>query len=273
VDWNKSKTIFIGVFLILNIFLYVQYLNVYRQSQEVEVLVEKSIEANLKDDNITYNELPASVENISYVSGKMRDFEANEIASNNLVETELIDNYTIMVRFKEPVLMRDVKTEESFKEFASYYVNEGSKYKLWEINKEEGYALFFQIINDRTLYHNASGYVKVYYGDDNKVYAYEQTMLEKIEELEQKETTIAPIQVIQSLYARNLLKADSKITEMSLGYSTLVQLTQTQVFAPTWEVRVKDADGNVEEHFVNALEGKVLDVKNTSNTLDEEGEQ
>ena len=59
---------------------------------------------------------------------------------------------------------------------------------------------------------------------------------------------------------------------MNLGYSTLVQLTQTQVFAPTWEVRVKDAEGQVEEYFVNAFEGKILEFEKSSDVIEEEEE-
>lgn len=47
---------------------------------------------------------------------------------------------------------------------------------------------------------------------------------------------------------------------MKLGYSTLVQLTQTQVFVPTWDIRVETEDDNQEEYFVDAVEGKVIDV-------------
>ena len=83
---------------------------------------------------------------------------------------------------------------------------------------------------------------------------------EKIEELEQDENAFPPIQVLQALYSKNLLKADSRITSMKLGFSTLVQLTQTQVFAPTWEVSVRTDEGVTEEYFVDAVEGKVIEV-------------
>ena len=69
--------------------------------------------------------------------------------------------------------------------------------------------------------------------------------------------------------AKNLLKPNSQITSMKLGYSTLVQLTQKQVFAPTWEVRVKSPDGT-EEFFINAFEGKVIEFKDFKDFEDDE---
>ncbi len=267
-DWSKSKSIFIVVFLILNIFLYTQYVNVYTQGQKVEVLGEKTTEAQLKDDNITYITLPDTVDNVSYLSGKMRNFKENEVPPNNLVDIQIFDEYILRATFKNPISLKASSSTIDFKEFPAVHVHEGDKYVLWEVNEEQQYALYFQKVNDRTLYYNSSGYLKVYWDKSNEIYAYEQTMLEKVEKLKQKDTTIPPIQVLQALYSRNLLKADSRIIGMNLGYSTLVQLTQTQVFAPTWEVRVRNADGQTEEHFVNAFEGKVLEIQKTSNTLE-----
>ena len=272
-DWSKSKSIFIVVFLILNIFLYTQYVNVYTQGQKVEVLGEKTTEAQLKDDNITYITLPNTVDNVSYLSGKMRNFKENELPPNNLVDIQIIGDYIVRANFKDPVSIKDLSNVTYFQEFPSFYVHEGDKYVLWEVNEGQQYALYFQMINDRTLYYNSSGYLKVYWNELNEIYAYEQTMLEKVEEYEQKDSTIPPIQVLQALYSRNLLKADSRIIDMNLGYSTLVQLTETQVFAPTWQVRVRNVDGQTEEHFVNAFEGKVLEIQKSSNTLDDEEEE
>lgn len=260
-DWSKSKTIFIVVFLILSIFLYTQYLDVYRQGQQVEVLAEKTIEAKLKDDNITYNSLPNNVEEASYLSGKVRKFTKEDILNSPLMITNIIDQHIIESVFYEPVKIGNIEEEKSFTDFAQQYVLDGKNYVLWEINKEERTALFFQEINNRTLFYNASGYLKLYWNANGEIYKFEQTMLEKIEEIKQEVNAFLPIQVLQALYSKGLLPMDSRIISMKLGYSTLVQTTQTQVFAPTWEVRVRNAEGQVTEHFVNGIEGKVIDIQ------------
>lgn len=262
-DWSKSKTIFIVVFLILSIFLYTQYLDVYRQGQQVEVLGEKTIESKLKDDNITYSSLPNNVEEVSYLSGKVRNFTKDTILNSSLVVTKIIDQHIVESVFYEPIKIESVSEEKSFTDFAHQYVLDGKNYVLWEINKEERTALFFQKINDRTLYYNSSGYVKLYWNVNDEIYKIEQTMLDKIEEIK-KEVAFLPIQILQALYSKGLLPMDSRIVSMNLGYSTLVQTTQTQVFAPTWEVRVRNAEGVVTEHFVNAIEAKVIDFQQSA---------
>jgi len=57
---------------------------------------------------------------------------------------------------------------------------------------------------------------------------------------------------------------------MKLGYSTLVKLTRTQVLVPTWEVQVKLSDGTKEEYFVNAVEGKVIEIQEDKQESEEE---
>ena len=57
-----------------------------------------------------------------------------------------------------------------------------------------------------------------------------------------KKIFYSPIEAINTLYSRDYLKKDSTVTNISLGYSTLIQLTKTQVFAPTWRVRVELED-------------------------------
>ena len=68
--------------------------------------------------------------------------------------------------------------------------------------------------------------------------------------------------MLQVLYGKNLLKPDSQILKMNLGYSTIIQITQTQVFAPTWEIRIRLADKTEETYFLNAENGKIVDIQN-----------
>lgn len=268
-DWNKTKSIFIFVFLVLNIFLYTQYVKSYKENQNVEVLGEKNIEAKLKDDNITYAALPNNIDKAAFISGKAKIFNiAEQLQSTN--ETVNVENGdTLVVNYETPIKLRNIETT-GFQEYVQQHVKDGASYTLWQINREERTAIYFQRLDDRTFYYSLKGLVKVYYTEQGEVYKYEQTMLEQLEELEQKKNLLPPIQIIQVLYARNLVKPDSHIMSLKLGYSTLFQFTQTQVFAPTWQVLVKTPDGLIEEFFVNAVEGKVVDMQLDAKAVEEE---
>ncbi|MGE7094080.1 two-component system regulatory protein YycI [Lysinibacillus sp. NPDC048646] len=256
-DWNRTKSIFIVVFLILNIFLYWLYLNRYNEAQNVEISGEKTIGVRLEDDNITYGALPNSIESATYISGKVHNFTPAEFVN----QVEIIDETQARVILASPVKLRNVNDDTSFTEFVQANIKAGTSYALWKIDREERVAIFFQKTNNRMLYYNKSGLIKVQWNTNNEVTMYEQTMIDSIEEMEQQESVIPPLQILQTLYAKGLLKPDSRITQMKLGYSTLVYLTRTQVLVPTWEVRVKLSDGETEEYFVNAVEGNVIEIQ------------
>lgn len=260
-DWSKSKSIFIVVFLILNVFLYSLYLNRHTEAQQFEVLGEKKIESRLNDDNITINNLPTNIDTVSYITAKVKDFSKEELKFQNSEKIIIENNHKLNVTLQNPVKIKDPSNKSSFNEFLQSNVYNGSSYILWEIDEVSRSALFFQRANDKTIYYNINGILSVYWNDKNEIVKYEQTMLEKVEKLEEKKQLLQPIEIIQVLYSRGLLKANSEIVDMKLGYSTLVQLTQIQVFVPTWVLHVKSEDGNVGEYFVNATDGKLIDMQ------------
>lgn len=265
-DWSRSKSIFIIVFLILDLFLYSLYLNRHTEAKQVEVLGKQTLEARLKEDNITYSSLPTNIESAPYLSGKAKNFKDAEIKPNNK-ESIFIDKENenkMVVILNKPVKIRNLEDNAGFTEFLNMYVLNGSSYVLWEKDEESRSATFFQHINNRKIYYNVSGVVTVYWNEQGEITKYEQTMIEQIEKLEEEKKLLSPIQIIQALYSKGLLKSDTHITQMELGYSTLlqsIQLTETQVFIPTWEVRATRVDGTEEEYFVNAVEGKVIDLQ------------
>lgn len=268
-DWSKSKSIFIVVFLILDVFLYSLYLNLHTEAQQVEVLGNSNIEARLKEDNITYGALPNNIEKAAYISAKVKNFDEVKLPFQNAQDITIENNNKLIVILKDPIKLKSVEDKVLLNEFVKANVTNGADYTLWDIDPENQRATFFQRVNDRTIYYNINGVITVYWNEDNEITMYEQTLLEDIEAYEEEETLLMPIQAIQTLYAKGLLKPDSSITEIKLGYSTLVQLTQTQVFVPTWEVRVKTSENVEEEYFVNAVEGKIIDVQLDTTKVEE----
>lgn len=258
-DWSRSKSIFIFVFLILNVFLYSQYIDRYEEGQNIVMPGDKSIEAELKKDNITYDELPSNIETATFISGKVRNFnDLLAVENPNFIMT-LKEPHGLLATLREPYQLIEIK-KEYIEQFAKANIVDSVSYKLWSIDQENKTATFFQLVNNRILFYNDRGYIKIYWDDEGYIYAYEQSMFEQLEEYEQKEDIMSPIQVIQILYSRNVLASNAHVEKMELGYSTLVQLTQTQVFVPTWEVEVKNESGVTEKFYVNASDGKIIDM-------------
>lgn len=261
VDWNKTKTIFIVVFSILNIFLYSLYINRHTQAQNLQPMGETSIEESLKMDNIKISSLPPYNKESSYISANIAVYNKDELLQFKNQKFNIIDETYLVSKYEKEFLIINNKEEYEFEEFLSTYVPNGKEYMLWEIDEEDNEALFFQSVDDYPIYYNQNAMLKIYWDEDGAVTSYEQRMFGEFISFNKKKDLLSPIEAINILYSRDYLPKDSTIKNVSLGYSTLIQLTKTQVFAPTWRVRVQLKDGVEEDYFINAIEGKVIEFQ------------
>ena len=129
---------------------------------------------------------------------------------------------------------------------------------------------FFQKVKNETIFYSPNATLDIYWDKDGKVTHYEQRMLDEFVSFNHKKDLLSQDDAVASLVTRSLLKENSTVMQVKSGYSTLVQLTETQLFAPTWNVEVKLQDGTIENYFINAVEGKVIDFQ--SDTLEEQKE-
>lgn len=256
-DWNKTKTIFIIVFSILNVFLISLYLNRYNESQQIDKPSDTPIDEKLFLDNIKILETDNEIKEASYVSGTVHNFSLEEVEGleNQIVEIPFNDK--LVSTFKEPIKLTD---ENTLEKLVSEQVIRGSVYGLWEIDEENKTAVLFQQVNKRLVYYNTKAKLVVHWNDKNELIGYEQTILDELENYNVSQKLLPHLQIVNILFDNLLLKPDSTINKIELGYSTLAQLTETQVFAPTWHILVEQVDGTMEEHFVNAVEGRIIDI-------------
>lgn len=271
-DWNKTKTIFIIVFSILNVFLYSFYFNRLMDEQNVQVMGKTSTEDLLKMDNITYSELPPYFNDPSYLSAKSKKFTKEQLDALDNQAPILEDGTYLKSILKEPVSVMNEKGDYDFTEFLSKHVLFGSDYVLWDVDEEERQALFFQKVKDNPIYFSRKAMLTVFMNRDGEVTHYEQSMFDEFDRFNRKKDLISPIEAIGNLYSRGYLPQESNLQQMTLGYSTFVQVTETQVFAPTWHVRVKLKDGKIEDYFINAIEGKMIEFQTESSDEDEDNE-
>lgn len=268
-DWNKTKTIFIIVFSILNVFLYSLYLNRYTEAQNVQVVGETSIEEALQLDNITYEELPTQYEEASYVLAEVVEFPEEELKELDDQDFKLVEENHLISTLKSSYSIRNSKGDYDFTPFLKEYVFDGEEYTLWKVNSEQQEAVFFQTVNGKPIYFNKNAMLTIYWDEDENITHYEQWMFGEFESYNKKKDVLPPIQALNTLYSRGHLKQDSKVTYMELGYTTLIQLTETQVFAPTWHIHVELLDGEKEDYFINAIDGKIIEFQSDSDNEEE----
>lgn len=245
------------------------YLNRYNDLNKIVSIDESPIENRLKDENITYTAPQEDIKSATYIKGKVMKFSDKDLVLPNQ-QIDIRNGTDVTSMLIKPVKLRNIDDDKSFTDFVQTNVKGGGAYSLWKLNREERVAIFFQTKNNRPIY-NMNGVIKVFWNASDEVWMYEQTMLDDVKEMKQQKNVIQPLQVIQRLYSKNLLKKGSHITQMNLGYSTRVEVIETQVFVPTWEVHVKTSDGKIEEFFVDAVGGEVIDIQVDKDEDEEEG--
>jgi regulatory protein YycI of two-component signal transduction system YycFG len=259
-DWSKIKTIFILTFLILDVYLFYQFIKI-RDDNKYEFATEATFEDKLKADEIKYIELPKTPANEQYISAKPKIFTKDDLDKLKGQMTYLKDATTIESAFVKPV---DLGSKFSVSE-ATSFVREnilyGDHYQFFSKNDKKDTVTFYQQFEDKEFYKNISGMVTLNISKDNKITSYEQTYLVGLDKMTTNEEVLPPINAIETLHQKGLLKPKSKITKVELGYSTLVQLAASQVLTPTWRIVVNDK----EDFFVNAFEGQVIDFNSDEN--------
>lgn len=258
-DWSKTKTIFIIVFSILNIFLYSLYINRQMGVDDMQVIPKISLEDTLKLEEVTYEPIPFMKKEVAYLSAHVATFSEEDLKNLSSQSFAVIEKSRLLATMKKQVSVKDEKGDFEFDDFLVKYVLNGSSYVLWEVDEENQRAVFFQRVKNETLFHSLNAMLVIHWDDDENIKYYEQSMLDDFVSFNHEKDLLSQDDAVGSLVTRRYLKQGSTVMHVKSGYSPLVELTETQVFAPTWNVQVKLKDGTIEDYFINAIEGKVIE--------------
>ncbi|MBB6445439.1 two-component system regulatory protein YycI [Bacillus benzoevorans] len=262
-DWSKIKTIFIISFLILDIYLVYEFFKI-QVTNEYEIQTEASIEKWLKADEIEYGQLPTGYREEYYLKARPKVFKEED------TERAIFFDQTVTIigsTALESVLDKPYKIKDKFEPsdlggFIKTHILYGEQYRYWEKDNEKRTITYYQQYQGKPFYQNINGELKFLLNEENEIISYEQTYLSEIKELSESEKIIQPINAIETLYQGGYLDPKSKITNVELGYYTLVPLSDTtQVMNPAWCFVINDE----KRLFVSAFEGKIVDLNAKGN--------
>ena len=253
-DWSKIKTIFIITFLILDVYLLYQFMKI-RDANKYELITEASVEDRLKADEIKYVDLPTTPIKEQYLSGNPKLFTKADIAKLKGQTGSLKEpSTTIQLTVDKPFQLSPKFEPAEMASFLKDNLLYGDQYQFWEQDEKKNTITYFQQFENFPMYKNINGMIVFQLNEDHQLISYQQTYLEDIKKLTAKEEILTPLKAIETLHQKGVLKPKSKITKIELGYSTLIQLSASQVLAPTWRFVVDDK----ESLFVNAFEGQII---------------
>lgn len=229
-----------------------------RDANKYDLISEVSLEDNLKTNEITFGELPKTNINDMYLTAKPKEFVDEEIQNLKGQSITVIDKTMIHSVLENPISLNPNFDAAEAQNFIKTSILFGEQYGFWEMDEESKTITFYQKFDNKMFYENINGKVTLFLNDKLQIMSYEQTYLDEIDNLTEKEEILPPIKAIETLYQKGLLKPKSRITKVELGYSTLVQLAASQVLTPTWHIVVEDKD----HLYVNAFEGQIIQFNN-----------
>ena len=258
-DWSKIKTIFIIAFLILDVYLIYEYTQL-KESQKADVGTKEPTANILSRLSIEYDieKLPTNNQKDQYLSAKSKTFseeEKKELEKGILKGQDITirDSINLQSILDKPIKVSDNFDPDDLTEVLFNQVYKGDEYRFWE--KMGNTITYYQQFGGKTLYRNLKGALTFNVNEENKIVSYNQTYLENIKEMDEKENIIQPLEVILSLFTKSKIESDSYVSKMELGYYTQLDTT-AQLLAPTWKVTVDDKD-----FYVNALDGEVIQLE------------
>lgn len=261
-EWNKTKTIFILAFLILDIFLAIEFYKLQYKT-DYEIMKEATIEEKLAAENITYKKKLPEVEGKSfYITAKSKEFTLDEVPKNQtLILTSTNNSFrSLNVELDNPIAIPETNIENRINQILKDQVLFGDKYHYWYTDEESKNIICIQRYDGRNIFQSKDDHIGmvVFHVVNDQIIGYEQSLLEDIKEVEEKESAVPALKAIEALYNKNFLTANSEVKNIQYGYYTHIPLTNQQILAPTWHIIVETDTKEIKDFYVNALEGDVL---------------
>ncbi|HZW67738.1 MAG TPA: two-component system regulatory protein YycI, partial [Pseudogracilibacillus sp.] len=220
-QWDQIKNLLIVSFLILDVYLFVQFLDKKEQA-DIGILEQhtSSIEEQLKDDRITYEPLPVEEYEETFISVKQYEFTEADLkaeAKEKKQTANIIDNNLIVSKVDEKISISESATEKHIMNTFADLVYFAEEYTFWNWNKDKNVLIFFQNKFDRPVYYNQGGMVLIFLNENNEVDYYLQSMLGDAESLAEKRELMSSMQAIETLYRADELPYESHIDNVNIG--------------------------------------------------------
>lgn len=263
-DWNKTKSIFIMVFLILDIFLFYRFLE-KRDNYQYEYITQTSIEERLQDERITYVALPKQKIKDQFIIAQSKPFLRKEVEHLPNQKVNIIGSTQLVGNFNKPISLSPNFETSEIEQLLKDNLLHGDSYRFWGYDKKKGIIIFYQTWNQKMFFNNSKGKITLFVNKDNQVVSYRQTYLEQIEKFNKQKDIVPAIKAIEALYLNGDIPSNSKITNIELGYYNSLQTTSaTHLLVPVWRVVINDK----ENLFVNAFDRRIIELNTEEKILE-----
>ena len=250
---KKTKTLFIIVFILVNISLIVIYIDKVNKSHINESKDENKVD--FKQEEITIPQHLQSVDGVKMqlLTARSKDFssyakdkdDVSAESSGRVAKGDMKDAISIK---------NNAFTD--LKKFIVDDVYKGTQYQMSDVSNDK--VTFEQTYQSFPIMNNNKAQLTFNINDDEEATDYRQTAMQTIEpskgENNSKKQVISARSAIEALYYNRYLKQDDEVTKLRLGYYTVVKEPNVQVLEGNWEIKVKHAgEDKVKTYYVEAV--------------------
>ena len=228
-NWKLTKTLFIFVFILVNIFLVIVYIDKVNKSQVNDS--EKVNEVNFQQEEI---DVPKDVLNQS-----VKDTELEQItARSKNFSSYAKDHSSLQTSDSDKTLEGDIdkgvqvsdKNLQDIKEYIAKKIFNGKEYQLSDLTKDK--VTYEQTYKDYPIMNNSKARL-TFNLSDGKATSYKQTTMDDIQVAKGSNSTkkqvITPRKAIEALYYNRYLKQNDQVLDARLGYYSVVKETNVQL--------------------------------------------
>jgi regulatory protein YycI of two-component signal transduction system YycFG len=253
-DWSKTTSIFIMVFLILDIFLLYQFLE-KKENYQYEYMTQASIEERLEKEEIKYVALSKQKRTDQFLLAQSKTFVEEEVENLPNQQIKVADQTMLTGTFYRPFQLSKEFQSSELEQLVKGYLLNGKDYRFWSYDEANGVIIFYQTWDQKMFFNNSKGKITLYVNQNHEVISYEQTYLEKMEKFKEQKEVVPAIKAIEVLYLNGDIQSNNEITKVELGYYNSLQTTSaTHLLVPVWRVVVNDKV----DLFVNAFDRRVI---------------
>src|SRR5699024_1227441 len=228
-NWKHTKTLFIFVFILENNSLIIIYIDKVHKSHINDSADENAV--NFKQEKI---EIPENLPSVKNIEMQLLTSRSNDFSSYAKARS-------------------CIKSEENGHKIKDEIIK-GQNYEMSKIDDKN--VTFEQTYNDFPIMNNSKAQLKFNINDDGKASSYRQTAMKSIEPSEgannDKKQVNTAKSAIEALYYNRYLKRDDEVTNVRLGYYTVVKEPNVQVLEANWEIKVKHKDES-KTYYVEAI--------------------
>lgn len=246
-DWKFTKSIYIMVFLLLNISL--GYLLYENYVENADVL--QSTRSTLEEANIEIEEIIVPDENIiPAVTANIYNFTAEDTIT--VTDFDISDEGR---RLLYDVTGIDVPMDlEILTNYKNENIFNGSRYVHSDVVSDMQHQVFIQHHNNLPIFDVVYARITLV-GENRLLEYYEQSLLHEFEEIEMliHDTVVAPESIIESMHSRGFIEENSTVESIQIGYDSVFIEEERVLLRPAYEVVVMDESQRQRQFIVDAL--------------------